>query len=400
MRKLIVILVIVLLAFGGAIAYLVITTPKSAPLLRFPLTAEQQQFVSRAPATADAFAFIPAAAVVHTKLLANPVTREPLLNWTERQPLPHAWILGGADVLVWRTGRATSFAVRFDTVRATVVRVWTTIAGPHDATWDGNVMMIGDATTATHRLDLTLANGLPEGDALVVQHNRARGAFPPIARPAFSSIHITPADIVIVSRAHTDEPAITAPILASFPKGAMLSVAFAQAPRILGDLNRILGTDIGALVSSGGAISVYDIDAGLLLPRPKGVIAVTADDRTRVAIEEYRKYVALVGEMTEANGKLLVSFDRTSLGLYLKDEMIPATWPATRWAGRVDPARLIPVLRRLGDSPGLRFAAPRIHRGARDLRNWIGALEHASSVEAAESVSGDVEELRVRVASK
>lgn len=400
MRKLIIIFIVVVLLFGGAISYLVLTTPKTAPLLRFPLTAEQQQFVARAPAGADAFALIPAAAVVHAKLIANPVTREPLLEWTERQPLPHAWILGGADVLVWRTGRTTSFAIRFDRVRATLVRVWTIIAGPHDAVWDGNVMLIGDAATSPHPLDLTLANGLPECDALVVQLNRARGAFPPIGRPAFSSIRITPADVVIVSRARAEEPDSSVPIRASFPKGAMLSVAFARPPRILGDLNRILGSDIDALVSSGGAISVYDIDAGLLLPRPNGVIAVQADDRSRVAIEEYRKYVELVGGIAEADGKLLVSFDRTSLALYLKDEMTPATWPATHWSGRIDPARLIPLLRRLGDSPGLRFAAPRLHRGVRDLRNWIGALEQASSVEAAESASGDVEELRVRIASK
>lgn len=80
--------------------------------------------------------------------------------------------------------------------------------------------------------------------------------------------------------------------------------------------------------------------------------------------------------------------------------MVPASWPATRWALRLDPVRLIPVLRKIGDNPALRFATPRIHRGARDLRRWVDALEQAQSVEAADSVSGGVEELRVRVASK
>ncbi|HEX2060962.1 MAG TPA: hypothetical protein VHK90_09495, partial [Thermoanaerobaculia bacterium] len=72
----------------------------------------------------------------------------------------------------------------------------------------------------------------------------------------------------------------------------------------------------------------------------------------------------------------------------------------TRWALRADPRKLVPVLRKTGDNPGLRFMAPRVHRAARDLRRWIDALEHASSVEAADSVAGGVEELRVRVASK
>ncbi len=400
MRKLIIIGIAVAVLFVGAIAYLVVTTPKTALPLRFPLTPAQQLFVSRVPENAEAFAFVPTVAVVHAKLLANPVTQEPLLAWADRQPLPRSWILGGADLLVWRTGKATSFAVRFDPVRATLVRIWTTIAGPHDATWDGHVMLIGDAPAPSHPIDLALASGLPEGDAFVVQRVGARGAFPPIGRPAFSSVRITAADFVIASRARTDAPAGVTPIRASFPRGAMLSVAFATPPRILGDMNRVLGTDINDLVAEGGSIAVYDVDAGLLIPRPEGVITVAAGDRARAALAEYRKYVDLVGEAREFGGVIAVSFDRGSIDRYVKDEMVPAAWPATRWSARVTPATLLPVLRRLGDSPGLRFAAPRIHRSARDLRNWMGALERAESIEAAESVIGDVEELRVRVASK
>jgi hypothetical protein len=401
MRKLIVILLVIGLVVGGTIAYLFATTPKSAPPLRFPLTAEQQQFVARAPSSADAIAFVPAVAVVNAKLLANSVTREPLLKWSEREPLPRAWMLGGADLLVWRSGKSTSYAIRFDSVRATIVRIWTMIAGPHDATWDGNVMLIAEPVAGVNTpLDLAFANGLPEGDAFVVQINRARGAFPPIGRPAFSSIRITPTELTIVSRAHTDDVAPAAPIRATFPKSAMLAVAFAEPPRILGDMNRLLGTDISDLVSRGGSIALYDIDAGLLLPRPKGVIAIPADERGRTALEEYRQYIEIVGEMGEVNGKLLVSFDRKSLGVYINDATVAAAWPATRWAGRINPGPLLPVLRRLGDNPGLRFAAPRIYRSARDLRNWIDALQNAESVEAAESATGGVEELRVRVVSK
>ncbi|HEX7808773.1 MAG TPA: hypothetical protein VF608_08610 [Thermoanaerobaculia bacterium] len=402
MRKLAVTCIVVLLIVGGTIAWLVASTPKSAPPLRFPLTAEQQKFVARAPANADAFAYVPAVAVVNAKLLANAVTRDPIVQWTDRQPLPRAWMLGGADLLVWRTGKSTSYAVRFDSVRATIVRIWTMIAGPHDATWDGNVMTIAEPATATTNvpLDFTIANGLPEADAFVVQRNSARGAYPPIGRPAFSSIRINPKQIDIVSRSRTTDPTPPMVIKPSYRRGAMISAGFAEPPRILGDMNRLLGTDISGLVSSGGSIALYDVDAGLLLPRPKGVIAVRATDQSRVAIEEYRKYVELVGQMAERDGELLVSFDQRSLPLYINDQIVEAAWPANRWAGRIDPARLIPVLRRLGDNRGLRFAAPRIHRSARDLRNWIDALESAESVEAAESVTGGVEELRVRVVSK
>jgi hypothetical protein len=401
MRKLIIIAIVIALIVGGTIAYLLATTPKTAPPLRFPLTADQQKFVSRAPATADAFAFLPSVAVLHAKLIANPVTHDPVLRWTEHQPLPRPWMLGGADLLVWRSGKSTGYAVRFDSVRAAIVRIWTLIAGPHDASWDGNVMLIGDAPSVAHvPLDLSLANGLPEADALVVQHNRTRGAFPPVGRPAFSSIRVTPKEILIVARARTDEPTPAGVVKPSYRRGAMLSVGFAEPPRLLGEVNRLLGTDIAHLVSSGGSISLYDVDAGLLLPRPKGVITVRADDASRMAVEEYRKYIELVGQTTERDGELLVSFDQRSLGLYINDAVVEAAWPANRWAGRIDPARLIPVLRRLGDNRGLRFAAPRLHRAVRDLRNWIDALQNAESIEAAESATGGVEELRVRVVSK
>ncbi|HEX2833247.1 MAG TPA: hypothetical protein VHW00_09550 [Thermoanaerobaculia bacterium] len=400
MRKLIVIAIVLALIVGGTIAYLVATTPKSAPPLRFPLTAEQQTFVARA-SSSDSFAFVPAVAVVHAKLLANPVTHQPLLDWTEKQPLPRPWMLGGADLLVWRSGKSTHYAVRFDSVRATIVRIWTMIAGPHDASWEGNVMVIADPAPAGKvPLDLSIADGLPEGDAFVVQQNRARGAFPPIGRPAFSSIRITPKELLIVSRAHTDEATPLSVIKPSYRKGAMLAVGFAQPPRILGDLNRLLGADIGKLVSNGGAISLYDVDAGLLLPRPKGVIAIRADDAGRQAIDDYRQYIELVGQTAEREGELLVSFDQRSLGTYINDAIVEAAWPANRWAGRIDPVRLLPVLRRLGDNRGLRFASPRMHRAVRDLRNWIDALQNAESIEAAESATGGVEELRVRVLSK
>lgn len=402
MRKLVVVLIVIVLIVGGTIAYLVATTPKSAPLLLFPLTAEQQHFIARAPASADAFAYVPAVAVVNEKLLANPVTRQPLIEWTERQPLPRAWMLGGADLLVWRSGKSTSYAIRFDSVRATIVRIWTMIAGPHDASWDGNVMLIADSAASPNTpIDLTLSNGLPEGDAFLVQRSNARGAFPPIARPVFSSLRITPKEIAIVSRAQSHElPPPTPPIQAKFPKGAMLAVAFAEPPRILGDLNRFLGTDIGDLVSNGGSIALYDVDAGLLLPQPKGVIAIPADDRGRAALAKYTNFISLVGETREVNGQLLVSFDRRSVPAYINDATVAAAWPATRWSGRIDPAKLLPVLRRLGDNRALRFAAPRIYRSVRDLRNWIDALENAESIEAAESANGGIEELRVRVVSK
>lgn len=400
MRKLLFVLLAIVVIVAAAVIYLVATTPKSAAPLRFPLSGAQRQFVSHVPATADAFAYVPAAAVVHAKLQANPVTREPLAEWTAQEPLPKPWMLGDADLLVWRSGKSTSYAIEFDAVRATLIRIWTTVAGPADTSWEGRIMIIGERTTPSGAIDLSLADALPEGDALIVQRDASRGAFPPIARPAYSSLKISAEELLIVSRAEADDSGTPEPIRAAFPKGALFSISFGEPPRLLGDFSRILGTDIRELVGSGGSIALYDVDAGLLLPRPRGVIAVRASDAGRAAVAQHRRTIEIVGETGEADGKLLVSFDRKSLSLYLKDEMVPATFPATRWVARVDPARLVPVLRRVGDNAGLRIAAPRIHRAARDLRRWIGPLENAESIEAAEWVSDGVAELRVRIVSK
>ena len=168
----------------------------------------------------------------------------------------------------------------------------------------------------------------------------------------------------------------------------------------MGDLQRILGTNVGDLLSGGGSIVLYGVDTGTLLPRPRGVISVPADDRRRAAMGDVNRAAELVGETRDTGKELLVAFDRTSMPLYLKDAFEPATWPSNVWAVRMDPQKLVPVLQRLGDSTGLRLASGRLHRAARDLRRWISALEKAESIEAAASETGGTAELRVRIASK
>ena len=403
MRKLIVILLALLAVIGVAVVYLVVTTPKTAQPLRFPLTESHRQLLARVPASAETFALIPSAALLHHKLLANPVTRDPVLQWTHEHELPRPWMLGGADLAVWKSGKVTSYAVRLDSFRAMLVRAWLLMSSNADARWDGSTLVMHESVpSAPASLDeiLRLAAALPEGDLFVVQREGGRGAFPPIDRPAVTSVRVTPSEITLFSRAASDDTTQQREIRPRFPRGAMLSAAFATPPRILGDFDRLTGADVDALVIDGGSIALYDVDGGTFLPRPKGVIAIPANERARQEMTTVKAVAALVGETRETADQILVSFDRDSMGLYIKDEMVPAAWPATQWAVRIDPQRLIPVLRNAGDSMGLRIAAPRIPRAARDLRRWIDVLQHADTVEAAASVAGGVEELRVRVSSK
>src|SRR5439155_23184653 len=118
----------------------------------------------------------------------------------------------------------------------------------------------------------------PAGDALVVQREPGRGASPPIPRPAVSSVVVAPEAIRIVSRAASSEPP-SSPLVASFPKTAMLAATFTSPPRLVEDLNRLLGVKVAAMLGGGGAVALYDVEVGKLLPRPIGVFAVPAERR-------------------------------------------------------------------------------------------------------------------------
>ncbi len=405
MRTFLIIVLILAVVIGAIALYLVMTIPGETKPLRVPLDAAQRAMLARVPASADAFALIPTAGLLHRKLTANPVTRDAVERWTAQQPIPKPWLLGGADAVVWRIGKKTSYAIRLDTFRALLVRIFMMWSSDVEARWDGKMFVInggGGTPIAAATLDevLRLGNGLPVGDVLVVQRDRARGMFPPIGRPSVSMVQVSPAEILLTSRSANNEALASKPVQPRHPRGALLSAGFAQPPRLLDDAERLLGTDVSALVDDGGSIALYDSDAGTLLPRPKGVITVPADDAARSAMEQVIRVAELVGETRDTGREILVSFDRTSMPLYLKDAFVPATWPANRWALRIDAARITPILERLGDNRGLRFVAPRLHRAARDLRRWTEALRQAESIEAADSVSGGIEELRVRIASK
>ena len=402
MRKLILTLIVIVALFGAAAIYLVATTPKRAEPLRFPLSDAHRALLARVPASAESFALIPSAALLHHKLEANTVTGESLLRWEDEHEMPRPWMLGGADIVAWKSGKVTSYVVRLDAVRALLIRIWLMMASNAVARWEGSTLVMNDPVPSPGG-DLTdvlrLASGLPAGDAFLVQRRSSRGAFPPIARPAVTSVQVTPAEIRIVSRAASDEAVPPASVRAQFPRGAMLSVTFSQPLRVLGDLNRILGVQIDDFVAPGGSIALYDVETGTLLPRPRGVISVAATPETRAAMADVVRVAEIVGEARDTGEQIQIAFDRTSLGLYSKDAFIPGTWAGTGWALRIDPVRFVPILRRLSDSKGLRFLTPRIHRGVRDLSRWIEAIERAESIEAASSVAGGVEELKVRIVS-
>jgi hypothetical protein len=413
MRKFFITLVVIASIAGGFAVYLISTTPKSSAGVPFPLSGAHRALLAGVPADADAFALIPTAAALEAKLRANPITRAPIEEWSSRQTLPRPWMIGGADLVAWRQGKQTRYLVRLDPVRAFLVRVYQTFNG--DA---GDTLLIttSDRPPAGEGIPqeelariAALAARLPAGDALVVQR-ASRNAFPPIGRPAVTSVQVHPEDVVLTSRAALSESATQSvtegaaaiPLRAAFPRGAMLTVAFSSPPRSLSDLNRLFGAKVASLLDGGGELAIYDVETRKLVPRPRGVIAVPADPAHRAALDALLKTLApaeAVGVRArtgERDGRLLLSFD-DSLDLYLKDATDDAMWPAARWAVRIDPRRLVPILQQLHDDLGLRVAAPHVYQSAKDLNRWIGALENAERVDAEDTMEGDTEQLQIRM---
>lgn len=416
MRKFVVGLLIVAAAIAAVWAYFAFTTPRVARGVAFPPAARDRALLATVPASADAFALIPNAAAVYARLESNPVSREALAHWSAGEQLPRPWMIGGADLVVWRSGKRTTYALALDPLRAVIVRTYMTLIGGIDARWNGRLFIINgteEAPMAPAELDSLLASGsgLPPGDALAVQRKESRGAFPPIGRPAVTSVRITPREIELTSRAPRsgELPPAVVPVRARFARGAILTAAFAAPNRALDEMNRLFASRVSSLLRDGGTIVLYEVDTDKLLPRPRAVIVLPATAERRAALAQFlgdsmpsalRAAIGVDVETRDTGTELLVAFDRESIGRYAADGFDPAREGANAWSLQLHPERAVPMLEGVTGSPGLRFAAPRLFRSARDLSGWIERLRGASTIEAADSDDPGGERLHVRITSK
>lgn len=417
MRTFLVVLLIVLVVIGAVFVYLIATTPKESAGVRLPLSPAQRALIATVPASAESFALIPNAAALEAKLRANPVTREAVEDYRQRATLPSPWMLGGADVVVWRSGKATTYFVRLDAVRALLARIYLMVAG--DA---GPTRLLINATDEppipAAEIDQLLALGgsLPAGEALVVQREESRGAFPPIGRPAVSTVTISPASIDIASVSPAAQTGMSAlhgepsgaqtflsapPAPHKFARNAILTATFTSAPRLIEESNRLLGAKASVLLRDGGAVVLYAVDSGRLLPRPREVVVIPDTPERRALLDQLTKLNAAFPVQTaEIGNDLLVAFDDDSIAKYKSDTFDAPALAGNRWSIRIDPQKALPMLEQVSDNPGLRLIAPRLFRSARDLNDWIEHLKAARSIEAAASSTAAGEELRVRIAAK
>ncbi len=418
-RKFLTFLIVVLLIAAAVGGFLIATTPRQSAGIRYPLGERERTLIAQVPESAEGFAVIPTAAALDAKLRANPVTRPAIESWSARQPLPRPWMIGGADLLAWKSGKETHYFLRLDPLRATLVRTYIMASGNRGGTLLINVPATRPIDSATVSRIVDLTSTLPPGDALVVQRESSRGGYPPTGRPAVTSVQVGESDITLTSVADVGQassrPEESKPAL-QFPRSAILSATFTSPPRLINDLNRLFGAKVSSLLEDGGSIAVYGVDFRKLLPRPLGVIALPNDAQRRATVDSFSKSFGLVRLRTaEVGNTLVLSFD-DSIEQYLKDAFDTgvarllgysvAQQPSNSatqqplWQLRIDPARLVPILREFGQSLGLRIVTPRLFRSARDLEQWIGGLEQAKTIEATDSVDSGRETLRVRIAAK
>ena len=112
------------------------------------------------------------------------------------------------------------------------------------------------------------------------------------------------------------------------------------------------------MLAGGGSAILYDIEAGRLLPRPKGLFVIPATDETRQGAERLRLVAELLGDVVDRGDRILISIDDTSLALYEVEQLSTLPFPASEWAMRIDTNRMIAVLERLG---------PEVDRRARGI---------------------------------
>jgi hypothetical protein len=432
MRKILIALAVLAALIAACVVWLTVTTGHTQKRVKFPLTSGQRALLRMVPAAATEIAILPTAASLYAKYENHPLTERAIRDWSEREAPPNlAFILGNADAVAWRSGKRIGFAVRPDPLRMWLSRAWLLITGSdmvHEA--DGILAMNSEEQALSDaQLEplLAVARTLPVGEAVVIQREASRGAFPPLARPCATSIEGNATDLVLHSRAAaetTDPPMRALPF--RDPQKAMLTLAVSTTPPLASELNRLFASHVSSLLDRGGMLVLYRVDARKLVPRPQGVIVLPADAEHRQLFDDFvhsltsmasaavtatnrrigstelvtREAFGMTLQTADSGSELLLAFDDDSIPAYLGDTLQPFPSGPVLWTSRIDPKQLIPTLNALSDQPGFRLLSPKLHRSGDDLRRWIQYLDRATGIRAEKRTAGAMEELTVTISAK
>ncbi len=188
----------------------------------------------------------------------------------------------------------------------------------------------------------------------------------------------------------------------------MLTAAFASPPRIIDEMNRLVGAKASLLLGDGGEIVLYDVDAGKLLPRPHEVIVLPSTPERRAALQDFlsravpdrvQQALGFHVETADTGTQLLIAFDHDSIDRYRADTLDSPMLPATSWSIRVDPKRAVPMLQQITDNPACAISLRGSSVPLATSAAGSTTCRMRGAIEAADSVSANGEELHVVIAT-
>ena len=234
---------------------------------------------------------IPTAAALDAKLRANPVTarsgRE--LGDDRTRCRRRGW---SAAPTSWPGASTTTrYLIRLDPIRAFVVRTYMMLGGDIGDTLLINAPPAQPINAAELAQILASPKNCRPATRSSSSARGSRGAFPPIARPAVTSLsrhagrhplHLARARAMRRNRSRRSRRS---------PRNSRTArCSPPRSPRCRASSRTSIASSarsVSSLLENGGTIAVYDIDTHKFLPRPMGVIAVPDDPPRRAAFEEF-----------------------------------------------------------------------------------------------------------------
>ena len=360
----------------------------------------------------------------------HPLTERVVAQRSDRGRIQLLALLAGNNPVVIALAKDDpQFITRAGTIRRFVLATVASFAGLNH-TSDGSLLVLGNtslperpATVPAQRISAGL-----RGEAFLVQHE-GKDRFPPVGRPSVTAVSVRGDEIALLARGRIGQSAMLSSSAGAFeaPRDAMFSIVFWQPHDALEDLDRFLPLNLHDLARRGTMLSIYDVEGGRLLPRPRGLIVVpetqesteavgalfntaafrelgdtpvTSREVGGVKIDRARRLGAEI-EVARVGGKLLIGLDGTSIEKYLSAQRFTlSSGGAIAWSAVASASRLRPVLDDLKDEKSLKFLAPRMHRSVRQMASFVQLLPPEAEVTANKRVTPSAEEVEVILKTK
>jgi len=419
MRKLAAVLFLIALA---VVLYLVVPVLRPSGPVELPRAIDRASaMLAVVPSDAVDVLIVPGSGSTYWRLRRHPIFAE-AIRQQERQGelrlLP--WLLGNTPVVLWRSNDDSGLVAEADGIRRLLFRV---LGWRSDARIEGELILRGRGGAG-----FPLPTLPPSGSGhLFVLHRLAGSPFPPLDRPALTAVSI--GDRIDVHSQSLRRPGATEAFeaeMARLPRNAILSAAFASPPELIRRIEQTLPVQISPLLEQGGKLALYRLHDERLLPRPRGVVVLPVSDQTfpvlrrrleslspelpfRIAEESRR---AVMGqevvrresfgftlEYTRRGDELLVAFDKSSLEMFLADDITVVTAGAEPvvWCLRLDVQQLLPALERMQEHAGLRLLLPELGRAIDQFDQTIRPLKGAGEIVAVKRLGSESERLEVTI---